>query len=151
MLQAWNCNGLTSRLRGPDGPDIKSYVATHMPDIIFLSEVRVSAANNSACNKPGPHTKWFRSRMRDSDKKAREDVGLVNALLFSKELKCYKVYLSLADSKYAGTAMLVNMHSVRLPTLVRYNLEGNGVKAAVHDAEGRVIYARFGSFSVLHT
>lgn len=89
--------------------------------------------------------------MRDSDKKAREDVELVNALLFSKELRAYKAYFSLADSKYAGTAMLVNTHAIRLPTYVRYNLEGNGEKCSLHDAEGRVIYARFGDFSILHT
>lgn len=109
------------------------------------------AANNSACDKPGPHTKWFRSRMRDSNKKAREDVELVNTLLFSKELKPYKAYLSLADSKYAGTAMLVNKSAMRLPISVRYNLGVSEVKGSEHDAEGRVIYATFGDFSILHT
>lgn len=119
--------------------------------MIFLSEVRVAAANNSSTGKPGPHTKWFRSRMRDSDKKALEDVSLVNAFFNSNQLAKYKPYLSLADTKYAGTAMLLNTETTAAPISVRYNLQRMDVKGSVHDDDGRVIVAKFSGFSILHT
>lgn len=111
----------------------------------------MSAANNCSGGKPGPNTKWYRSRMRDSDKKALEDIKLVNSLLSSKEFSDYKSYLSLADTKYAGTAMLLNTANVRKPISVRYNIDGNDVKASVHDPEGRIILAKFENISILHT
>lgn len=121
------------------------------PDVIFLSEVRLPAANNCPKGKPGPHTKWYRSRVRDSEKKALEDLSLVNRFLFSKPMSKYKVYFSLADTKYAGTAMLLNTATMRAPLGIRYNLEGKDVKSSVHDPDGRVIVVRFEDFTVLHT
>eukprot|EP00177_Eucheuma_denticulatum_P004621 GFKZ01008409.1.p1 GENE.GFKZ01008409.1~~GFKZ01008409.1.p1 ORF type:complete len:404 (+),score=39.28 GFKZ01008409.1:128-1213(+) len=148
-IMAWNCNGLTSRLRAGDTPEIESFVAKRNPDLIFLSEVRVSAATNSTLSKPGPNAKIFRSRMRDSDKKSFEDTKLVNKFLFGKVMRRYKTYLSLADTKYAGTAMLVNTESLQVPSRVKYNLDGDKVKG--HDNEGRVIFATFDGISILHT
>lgn len=111
----------------------------------------MAAANNCAGGKPGPNAKWFRSRMRDSDKKALEDMALVNTFLHSKELARYRPYFSLADTKYAGTAMLLNIETTACPVSVRYNLERIDVKGSVHDEEGRVIVAKFKDFSILHT
>jgi len=142
---------LTSRLRAHDDNAMKAFIQEHKPDVMFVSEVRVAAANNCTSGKPGPDTKWFRSRMRDTDKKAVEDITLVNKFICSKELSRYKTFFSLADTKYAGTVMLVNTDTVRLPTSVRYNLERMDVKGSVHDPDGRVIVAKFETFSILHT
>lgn len=123
----------------------------YKPDVIFLSEVRVSAASNNSDGKPGPHTKFFRSRMRDNDKKALEDVVLVRSFLSSEEFSKYKLYLSLANTKYAGTAMLLNTRTTGMPISVRYNLDKMNVKGSIHDSDGRVIVAKFEGFSILHT
>lgn len=151
ISKAWNCNGLTSRLLNNDGPAIRAFVRKISPDVIFLSEVRVAAANNSSSAKPGPNTKWFRSRMRDGNKKALEDVVLVKAFLRSEEMAKYKAYFSLADTKYAGTVMLLNTETTSPPTSIRYNLERMDVKGSVHDSDGRVIVAKFRETSILHT
>lgn len=89
--------------------------------------------------------------MRDSDKKSLEDMASVNAFLRSKELAMYKPYFSLADTKYAGTAMLLNTETTASPLSIRYNLERMDVKGSVHDGDGRVIVAKFNDFSILHT
>lgn len=108
------------------------------------------AANNSSSGKPGPNTKWFRSRMKDSDKKSLVDVKQINELIFSKQLRHYTPYFSLADTKYSGTAMFVNTKRLKIPK-VRYNLHTKDLKASIHNPEGRVIYARFQDFAILHT
>ena len=117
---------------------------------MFLSEVRIAAANNSV-GKPGPHTTWFRSKMKESDKKSTDDANLVRSFFDSPEFSSYRLYLSLADIKYAGTAMLLNTETTQLPKSVRYNLEQVGKKGSIHDHDGRVIVAKFGDFSILHT
>lgn len=120
---------------------------------MFLSEVRVGCANNCApSSKPGLHTKRFRSRMRESDKKTIHDAALVRSLLSTQQLAGYKVYFSLADTKYAGTAMLLNTKTTQLPISVRYNLQPpSTVKPFVHHSDGRIIIAKFADFSILHT
>lgn len=85
--------------------------------------------------------------MRDTD----PAFGDLNQLLHSPECEHYKVYFSLADTKYAGTAMFVNTETTALPTSIRFNLKTLDVKRTVHDTDGRVIFAKFPGFSILHT
>lgn len=113
--------------------------------------MRLAAANNSSNGKPGANTKWYRSRFKESDKKSMEDAILVRNFFNSPEFVDYKVYYSLADTKYAGTAMLLNTLTTRPPKSVRYNIGRLDVKGSVHDPDGRIIVAKFADFSILHT
>lgn len=121
------------------------------PDVLFLSEVRVAAANDAASRKPGPQTKWFRNRLKDNDKKSGEDAGGVHALLRSDAFSPFKTYFSLANSKYAGTAVLLREDVVQKPLFIRYNLDDEETDARVHDTDGRVIFVKFPGFALLHT
>ncbi len=106
------------------------------------------AAANNARGKPGPHTKFYRGRMQDDGKKAAEDANGVRALLRTKEFAPYKAYFSLADTKYAGTAILLRIERLKEPKSVRFNFDGEGDE---HDKEGRVNIVEFDEFSILHT
>ncbi len=149
-MQAWNCNGLTARIRAGDTEEFKKFTEEEKPDVLFLSEVRVAAANNAASRKPGPHTKWFRNRMRDNDKKSGEDAVGVNSLLRSDEFSSFKTYFSLANSKYAGTALLIRKDAVQKPRFIRYNLDDEDVNADLHDCDGRVILLDCWIFYITH-
>lgn len=150
--KAWNCNGLTPRLRSePDTRQIREFVKKFKPDVMFLSEVRVSAAIKIVNGENGRQTKRIRSQMRDNDRQSSRDTSLVHSLMSSSELRSYKPYLSLADTKYAGTAMLHNTETTVKPKKVRYNLERPCVNGSNHNPDGRVIYAVFDGFSILHT
>lgn len=151
-FQCWNCNGLSVRLRcEADNAALRAFLKTEKPDIFFLSEVRLPAAHNAGIGKPSATTIMYRSRIRNSDTASRTDFGLVDKFLNCAECSHYKSYFTLADSKYAGTAMFVNTKTTALPTSVRFNLLGLDVKRTVHDPHGRVIYAKFKDFSILHT
>lgn len=130
---------------------MKKFVESKAPDVIFLSEVRVAAANNSASMKSGPNTKWFRNRMKENDKKSREDAAGVRSFLKTNAMAPFRAYFSLANSKYAGTAVLIRKHAVQKPSSIRYNLENDNVDDSVHDSDGRVIFVSFPTFSILHT
>lgn len=130
---------------------IRSFLRTKQPDIFFLSEVRLPAAHNAGSRKPSPSTTFYRGRIRDSDNNSTTDYIAVQKLLTCADCAHYKVYFSLANIKYAGTAMLVNTKTTQLPTSVRYNLQKLDVKKTVHDTDGRVIFAKFPAFSILHT
>ena len=89
--------------------------------------------------------------MRESDKKSREDAMAVNSFLNRAAMAQYKVFLSLADSKYSGTACLVRHAKIQKPLSIRYNLEDQSTDSNQHDPDGRVIFIRFQSFAILHT
>lgn len=153
VRQCWNCNGLSVRVRNETNLNsIRSFLRTKQPDIFFLSEVRLPAAHNAGSRKPCPSsTTFYRGRIRHSDNNSTTDFVAVQKLLTCEDCLHYKAYFSLANTKYAGTAMLVNTKTTQLPTSVRYNLQKLDVKKTVHDTDGRVIFAKFPAFSILHT
>lgn len=138
---------MTARVRGKNGKEIQEFLAKYEPDVMFLSEVRMAAANN-ARGKPGPNTKFYRSRMEDDGKKAAEDANGVRALLRTKEFAPYKTYFSLADTKYAGTAILLRIEQLKEPESVRFKFDD---KDDEHDKEGRVNVVEYDEFVILHT
>ncbi|CAN8067120.1 unnamed protein product [Agarophyton chilense] len=150
VLVGWNCNGLTPRLRSEsDVQAFRDFLVKYTPDVIFLSEVRISAAFKSASGKANSQAERLRSKMRQEDRKSCADASLVHSLMSTPELQSYKLHLSLADTKYSGTAMLWNKNTISGPKVVRYHLGRE--KSKRHHPEGRVIYAKFEHFSVLHT
>lgn len=151
--QCWNCNGLSPRLRVQGVETLKRFIIEKSPDVFFLSEVRLPAAHNAGSQKPSTDTIFYRHRIRDSGPSSttKTDHDLVIQLLKCKEVSHYKEYFSLANTKYAGTAMLLNTKTTKLPTSVRFNMSTVDVKGSVHDPNGRVIVVKFPQFSILHT
>ncbi|KAL6905827.1 hypothetical protein ACP4OV_003428 [Aristida adscensionis] len=66
--------------------------------------------------------------------------------LSSSPFKDYRVWWSLSDSKYAGTAMFIKKKFE--PKKVSFNLDRSSSK---HESDGRVIIAEFESFLLLNT
>lgn len=150
--QCWNCNGLSARLRSAsDTAAIKRFLVEQAPDVLFLSEVRLPAAHNAGNRKPSQLTAWFRSRVRDSDPASSNDFALLVTFLRAPECRHYRIWYSLADHKYSGTAMLLNTLTTAPPSSIRFNMDTLDVKRSVHHPQGRVIFAKFASFSILHT
>jgi exonuclease III len=56
------------------------------------------------------------------------------------EFAPYQAYFSLADSKYAGSAVFLNKTELSKPISVRYNLgDENTMSAKEHHTDGRII------------
>lgn len=150
-IVAWNCNGLTVRLASPDdAAALLQFVEDRQPDLFCFSEVRLPAHCQSSNSKRGDSMPRVRSKIAQSNKKQRADKLLVEKLLSTQTFSCYKAYFSLADYKYAGTAIFVKKSMVLKPSVVRYNLDAEA-PAEQHDNEGRVIYMEWESLAVLHT
>lgn len=148
---AWNCNGLTVRLSSPDDATaLRKFVEDRQPDVFCLSEVRLPAQCLSSNAKRGDGLPRTRSKIAQGNKKQQADKGLVDKLLSAPVFSCYKPYFSLADYKYAGTAIFIKQSVVLKPSVVRYNLDTD-TPAEKHDDEGRVIYMEWDSIAVLHT
>lgn len=148
---AWNCNGLPVRLSSAeDASALRSFMNSWQPDIFCLSEVRIPAHCASSGAKRGDGLPRMRSRLACTDKKQQADKILVENLLSLPMFCGYRAYFSLADYKYAGTAVLVHRDVVSKPSLVRYNLDP-GSPPEQHDSEGRVIYLEWKCLAVLHT
>ncbi|KAH0467564.1 hypothetical protein IEQ34_002597 [Dendrobium chrysotoxum] len=71
---------------------------------------------------------------------------VIMRVLSSPPFQNYRVWWSLSDSKYAGTALLIKNHCK--PKKVSFSLDG---KASKHEPDGRVILAEFESFYLLNT
>lgn len=148
---AWNCNGLPVRLSSPDdAAALLSFIEDCKPDIFCISEVRLPAYCASPKGKRGDGLPRVRSKLAQNDKKQQADKVRVDKLLSAPAFSSYKPYFSLADYKYAGTALFVRRSVVSKPSLVRYNLDMDA-PAEQHDPEGRVIYMEWESLAVLHT
>lgn len=148
---AWNCNGLTVRLSSrDDAAALLGFVEDHQPHVFCLSEVRLPAHCLSSNAKRGDGLPRVRHKIAQNNKKQQADKSLLDKLLSSPVFSCYKPYFSLADYKYAGTAIFVKQSMVLKPLIVRYNLDAEA-PAEQHDVEGRVIYMEWESLAVLHT
>nr|AAL73527.2 putative AP endonuclease [Sorghum bicolor] len=73
-------------------------------------------------------------------------VQVVLRALSTSPFKDYRVWWSLSDSKYAGTAMFIKKKFE--PKKVSFNLDRTSSK---HETDGRVIIAEFESFLLLNT
>lgn len=155
-LVSWNVNGLVARLRN-EWSRIHAFLEEEKPDLVCLQEVRMVAAGPRGC-KRGDGQKRRRGEASRETKQAKEEWQLVEDTLLKAMRKHYTVYWSLADWKYAGTAMLVRRPLK--PSRVRYTLPAlvaGGHSAHVDKADstvhpdGRIILASFETFDVLAT
>eukprot|EP00873_Tetraselmis_striata_P011720 jgi/Tetstr1/431984/TSEL_021461.t1 len=147
-LMTWNCNGLTGRANSEAQAEaLRAMVATHAPDVLALQEVRMPASAPKGAKK-GDGQPRSRGTPNSTTPAGRKDVDTVGRLLRTGDLANYRVFYSLSDWKYAGSALLVRRPCA--PARVRYSLE-EGAGAGKHHPDGRVIIAEFETFDLLAT
>ncbi|XP_028549406.1 DNA-(apurinic or apyrimidinic site) lyase isoform X1 [Dendrobium catenatum] len=134
----WNANSLLLRMK-KDLPEFSNLVQTLDPDVIAIQEVRMPAAGPKGGQK-NP------SELKDDTCSSREEKQVIMRVLSSPPFQNYRVWWSLSDSKYAGTALLIKNRCK--PKKVSFSLDG---KASKHEPDGRVILAEFESFFLLNT
>jgi len=134
----WNANSLLLRMKS-DWPAFSQFVARLDPDVICIQEVRMPAAGLKGAPK-NP------SELKDDTSSSRDEKQIVLRALSSSPFKDYRVWWSLSDSKYAGTAMFIKKKFE--PKKVSFNLDRTSSK---HEMDGRVIIVEFESFFVLNT
>ncbi|KAF2907408.1 hypothetical protein DAI22_12g095300 [Oryza sativa Japonica Group] len=134
----WNANSLLLRMKS-DWPAFCQFVSRVDPDVICVQEVRMPAAGSKGAPKnPG--------QLKDDTSSSRDEKQVVLRALSSPPFKDYRVWWSLSDSKYAGTAMIIKKKFE--PKKVSFNLDRTSSK---HEPDGRVIIAEFESFLLLNT
>ncbi|XP_066330507.1 DNA-(apurinic or apyrimidinic site) endonuclease-like [Miscanthus floridulus] len=134
----WNANSLLLRMKS-DWPAFSQLVARLDPDVICVQEVRMPAAGSKGAPK-NP------SELKDDTSSSRDEKQVVLRALSTSPFKDYRVWWSLSDSKYAGTAMFIKKKFE--PKKVSFNLDRTSSK---HENDGRVIIAEFESFLLLNT
>ncbi|KAJ4712493.1 DNA-(apurinic or apyrimidinic site) lyase [Melia azedarach] len=135
---SWNANSLLLRVKN-DWPEFSKFVTTFDPDVIAIQEVRMPAAGpKDAPKNPG--------ELKDDTKPSREEKQILMRALSSPPFGYYQIWWSLADSKYAGTALLVK--KCFRPKKVSFSLDKTASK---HEPDGRVILAEFETFRLLNT
>ncbi|KAM6570181.1 hypothetical protein CsatB_018166 [Cannabis sativa] len=134
----WNANSFLLRIKN-DFPDFTKFVSEFDPDVISIQEVRMPAAGSKGATK-NP------AELKDDTSSSREEKQIIMRALSSPPFNNYRVWWSLSDSKYAGTALIVK--KCFQPKSVFFNLDK---KASKHETDGRVILAEFETFRVLNT
>ncbi|KAI4329516.1 hypothetical protein MLD38_027897 [Melastoma candidum] len=133
----WNANSLLLRVKN-DWTHFSNFVSHLDPDVIAIQEVRMPAAGAKGAPKnPG--------ELKDDTTSSREEKQMILRALSSPPFGEYRVWWSLADSKYAGTALLLKKC---FQPRVFFSLDR---KASKHEPDGRVILAEFETFRLLNT
>lgn len=134
----WNANSFLLRVKN-NWPEFTSFVTTIDPDIIAIQEVRMPAAGTKGKPKrPG--------ELKDDTNPSRDEKQILMRAISSPPFGNYHVWWSLADSKYAGTALFVK--KCLEPKKVYFSLDRTVSK---HEPDGRVILAEFEAFQFLTT
>mmetsp|Transcript_13109 Transcript_13109/g.36891 ORF Transcript_13109/g.36891 Transcript_13109/m.36891 type:complete len:347 (+) Transcript_13109:660-1700(+) len=126
---------------------ISTMLEEHRPDVVCLQEVRMPAHCEPGA-KPGDGKPRQRGKPNTNTATYRKDAQLLSSLLSKGVFAQYKIYYSLSDKKYSGSALMVRREAA--PRQVRYSLDLSS-GSPVHNEEGRVIIAEFGGFDVLCT
>ncbi|XP_048443513.1 DNA-(apurinic or apyrimidinic site) endonuclease [Pyrus x bretschneideri] len=134
----WNANSFLLRVKN-NWPEFTKFVSSIDPDVIAIQEVRMPAAGS----KGGPKNP---GELKDDTSSSREEKQIITRALSSPPFGDYRVWWSLSDSKYAGTALFVK--KCLQPQKVFFNLDR---KVSKHEPDGRVILAEFETFNLLNT
>lgn len=134
----WNANSLLLRVKN-NWPGFSKFVSDIDPDVIVIQEVRMPAAGSKGAPKNS-------GEIKDDTNSSREEKKILMRALSSSPFGNYNVWWSLADSKYAGTALLVK--KCFQPVKVSFALDQTASK---HEPDGRVILAEFKTFRLLNT
>ncbi|GMI09082.1 hypothetical protein TrVE_jg12391 [Triparma verrucosa] len=167
----WNVNGLIPRL-STSTPLIKEFIQRHSPDIIFLSEVRMLAESPTSQATPS-----MRDRKAQEDKRAFDAAFSRTGPFANYKLQGLSLHPS---KRYAGTLLAVketcqqplNVSYVipgsspkpqpssssppqKTKSITSFFTPSTTSKkrplpSSLHDPDGRVIFAEFTSFHILH-
>ena len=154
-LIAWNVENLASRAQ-QNKREVQAFLATCGADVVFLSEVKLSAHCGVAKAKKGDGAP--RNRRRVHEKLGAERAACLD--LLDAGGFAAPIY-SLADWKYAGTCCLLRSGGpvprrvfFSLPSEAALSAAGDGAAVAfddAHDADGRIMCLEYESLLVLHT
>ncbi|KAJ0974644.1 hypothetical protein J5N97_016609 [Dioscorea zingiberensis] len=134
----WNANSLLLRVKN-NWPEFSKFVQTLDPDVIAMQEVRMPAAGSKGAPK-NP------SELKDDTSSSRDEKQMLLRALSAPPFGNYRVWWSLSDSKYGGTALFVKKQF--RPKKVSFSLDRTASK---HEPDGRVILAEFETFLLLNT
>ncbi|KAL9235583.1 hypothetical protein vseg_010329 [Gypsophila vaccaria] len=134
----WNANSLLLRAKN-NWSHFSDFVTSFDPHIISIQEVRMPAAGSKGAPKN-------QAELKDDTNAAREEKQVLMRALSSPPFGNYRVWWSLSDTKYAGTALLVK--KCFKPKKVCFSLDPSAKK---HEPDGRLILAEFDSFHFLNT
>lgn len=110
---SWNANSFLLRVKN-DWPEFAKFVTDLDPDVIAIQEVRMPAAGSKKEPKiPG--------ELKDDTSSSREEKQILMRALSSPPFSNFRVWWSLADMKYAGTALLVK--KCFQPKMVSFSLD----------------------------
>ncbi|KAL3695253.1 hypothetical protein R1sor_009329 [Riccia sorocarpa] len=137
---SWNANSFLLRLKN-DRAEFLALLEKFDPDVIAIQEVRLPAAGKKSEVKD-------QGNIKDDTSSAREEKTFLMRQFSVSPLAQYQVWWSLAESKYAGTALLVK-HKCK-PISVKYCLDSSAPRDK-HEPEGRIILAEFRTFRLLVT
>lgn len=140
-FMSWNANSLLLRLK-KNRTEIADFVQRLDPDVIAIQEVRIPAAGGKGGSKN-------QGELKDDTSSAREEKQTLMRAISCPPFSNYRVWWSLGDSKYAGTALFVK-HQFR-PLKVAFSLDQTGSSALKHEVDGRVIVAEFEGFRLLNS
>ena len=144
-IVVWNANALLHRV-DKDRAQLQAFLAQTSPDVLYVSEVRMPAEGPAGA-KAGDGRPRMHDKLSTATKAAREEAERLKTFISAAG---YRVYWSLADKKYSGSALLVK-RSCAQPHTLRFSLEPGGGASAAHDPEGRVVLASFRTFELLGT
>ncbi|XP_021762044.1 DNA-(apurinic or apyrimidinic site) lyase-like [Chenopodium quinoa] len=134
----WNANSLLLRAKN-NWSEFSKLVSSLDPDIIAIQEVRMPAAGSKGASKN-------QGELKDDTNASREEKKVLMRALSSPPFGNYRVWWSLADSKYAGTALLVK--KCFKPKKISFSLDPSVKK---HESDGRLILAEFESLRFINT
>ena len=153
VILSWNANSFISRCKSKhkDLAEFQALVRGKNPDLICISEARMKAHCDTKTAKVGSDHPRSRHRPRD------DEMAEVSDALNTEPLRQYRVWWSLADGRQAGTMMLIHrrLGHVKVVNCLEVALDrceqADPPMLNKHNRDGRIQYARFASFDVLHT
>lgn len=134
----WNANSFLLRVKN-NFPELSKFVESLDPDVIAIQEVRMPAAGLKGRPKN-------QGELKDDTSASRDEKQVLMRALSKPPFNNYKVWWSLSDSKYAGTALFIK--KCFQPINIFFSLDKSASK---HEPDGRVILAEFNSFLLLNT
>ncbi|GAQ85959.1 putative endonuclease/exonuclease/phosphatase family domain containing protein [Klebsormidium nitens] len=153
-FMSWNTNSFIIRMKA-NKQEVVRFVEQHDPDVIAIQEVRLPAAGE----KKGPKN---RGDMSDVTNSARDEKQFMTRALAAAPFSNYRVFWSLADGKYSGTALLVKKEmeivgvaycfdDILTRMVAGEGEPASGRKGPKHEEEGRLIMVEFPEFRLLNT
>eukprot|EP00903_Cladosiphon_okamuranus_P008807 g8434.t1 len=147
-IVTFNVNGGIPRMT-KDWREIDAFVTNEGPDLIVFQEIRLPAKGPPKC-KPTENAGRKRGQMKDDTKKDRDDIALVDRTLRALARKLgYRVVMSLANSKKAGSAALIKNDCPAEELYFSFDPSKEGGLSKEHDTEGRVMVLKYPSVTVV--